>query len=100
MSKTPKKIYAASRLVMQEIPLGSASRGHEVTRYMARTVNQIQVEAGNFMVQSCDLESFPTETNTNIFFCQCVLLSHFLSARKGNTKLTSLLYFIRPRLFV
>ena len=40
-------------------------------------------------------ESFPTETNTNIFF---VLLSHFWSVLKGKTKLTSLLYFIRPSL--
>ena len=35
---------------------------------------------------------FPTEKNTNIFFCRRVLLSHFRSVWKGNTKLTSLLY--------
>ena len=49
--------------------------------------------------QSCDLESFPWETlaNTNIyFFCCYVLLSHSRSIRKGNTKLTSLLYFVQP----
>ena len=49
--------------------------------------------------QSCDLESFPWETlaNTKIyFFCCCVLLSHFRLIWKGNTKLTSLLYFVQP----
>ena len=49
--------------------------------------------------QSYDLESFPWETlaNTNIyFFCCCVLLSHFRLIWKGNTKLTSLLYFVQP----
>ena len=48
--------------------------------------------------ESYDRESFPTETNTNTSFCRRVLLSHFRSVRKGNTKLTSLLYFIRPSL--
>ena len=57
------------------------------------SVNQIQswsqvVMFGKFYGWQ-SYESFPTETNTNISFLSAC---HFRSVRKGNTKLTSLLY--------
>ena len=46
--------------------------------------------------ESYDIESSARGTlqNMNTPFCQCVLLTHFLLIWKGNTKLTSLLYFV------
>jgi len=45
-------------------------------------------------------ESFPTETNTNIFFCRRVLLNHFRSVRKRKGKVDFFALFIRPGLFL
>ena len=54
----------------------------------------------NFMVDN-RMRLFPRKRIQTYFFCQRVLFNHFRSVRKGNTKLTSLLYNnIRPGLFL